>query len=60
MPCWLGLSWCHTAMFLPYCGTNVVVKMILNEPADNTGFSNSSVLKTKGLHIIHSSLKQTL
>lgn len=36
------------AVHSPYCRTNVVVKMILNESANDAGFPNSSVLKREG------------
>lgn len=37
-----------TVLLLPYCGTYVVVKMILNESANNAGFPDSGVLETQG------------
>lgn len=35
-------------MDLPYCGTYVVVKVILHESTNNAGLANSCVLKAGG------------
>lgn len=45
------------AVHSPYCRTNVVVKMILNESANDAGFPNSSVLKREGRGHTHTKNK---